>query len=110
MRHISAKMQACIDECLGCYQVCLSMAMTHCLEEVGPHVEPNHFRLMMACAEICRTSAHFMLLNSPHHKHICAECAEICEECAKDCEQLDGMEECVTACRRCAESCRQMAG
>jgi hypothetical protein len=85
------------------------MAMTHCLDEGGPHVEPNHFRLMMACAEICRTSAHFMLLNSPHHKHICAECAEICEECAKDCEQLDGMEECVTACRRCAESCRQMA-
>jgi hypothetical protein len=28
-------------------------------------VEPKHFRLMMACAEICRTSAHFMLLNTP---------------------------------------------
>src|SRR5687768_8425391 len=56
-------MRACIDECLRCYQVCLGMAMTHCLEEGGPHVEPDHFRLMMACAEICRTSAHFMLLN-----------------------------------------------
>ena len=108
MHSISSEMQACIDECLRCYQMCLGMAMTHCLEEGGSHTEPTHFRLMMACAEICRTSAHFMLLNSPHHKHICTECAEICEECAKDCERLDGMEECAIECRRCAESCRQI--
>jgi hypothetical protein len=37
---------------------------------------------MMACAEICRISAHFMLLNSPHHKHVCKACAESCTECA----------------------------
>lgn len=83
--------------------------MTHCLEHGGKHTEPKHFRLMMACAEICRTSAHFMLINTPHHKHTCRECAEICEECAKDCEGLDGMEECVRACRTCAQSCRKMA-
>jgi hypothetical protein len=64
---------------------------------------------MMACAEICRTSAHFMLLGTPHHKHTCAECAEICAECAKSCEALDGMEDCAAQCRRCAESCRKMA-
>lgn len=109
MNRISAKMQDCIDECLRCYQVCLRMAMNHCLETGGEHVEPKHFRLMMACAEICRTAAHFMLISSPHHKHTCGECAEICEECAKDCERLSGMEECVHACRRCAESCRRMA-
>jgi hypothetical protein len=62
-----------------------------------------------ACAEICRTAAHFMLIGSRHHKHTCAECAEICEECARDCERLEGMQECVEACRRCAESCRKMA-
>ena len=64
---------------------------------------------MMARAEICRTSATFMLIGSQHHKHVCRECAEICEECAADCEKLDGMEECVEACRACAASCRQMA-
>ena len=42
----------------------------------GEHVAPPHFRLMMACAEICRTSAHFMLIGTPHHKHTCGECAE----------------------------------
>ena len=109
MYHVSKHMQSCIDDCLQCYQVCLGMAMNHCLETGGKHVEPQHFRLMMACAEICRTSAHFMLIGSEHHKHVCAECAEICEQCARDCERLEGMQKCAEACRRCAESCRKMA-
>lgn len=109
MTHLSTEMQACVDECLRCYSTCLSTAMNHCLEMGGEHVEKQHFTLMMACAEICRTSAHFMLLNSPHHKHICAECAEICAECADDCERIGDMQECVDACRQCADSCRQMA-
>ena len=109
MHQMPKEMQTCIDQCLGCYKTCLSTAMTLCLEMGGKHVEPAHFRLMMACAEICRTSAHFMLLNTPHHKHTCRECAEICEECAKDCERLGGMDECVQACRACAESCGKMA-
>lgn len=109
MHHISKEMQACIDECLSCYQTCIGMAMTHCLEAGGQHTEPAHFRLMMACGEICRTSAHFMLLNSPHHKHTCRECAEICEECAKDCERVGDMEDCVRQCRACAASCKKMA-
>ena len=72
---LSPEMRHCIDECLRCYSVCLSMAMNHCLEVGGEHVAPQHFRLMMACAEICRTAAHFMLIGSEHHRHTCAECA-----------------------------------
>ena len=98
MHHLSSEMQSCIDECLRCYSSCLGTAMSHCLEMGGRHVEPKHMRLMMACAEICRTSAHFMLIGTEHHKHTCRECAEI-----------GGMDECVAACRRCAESCRKMA-
>jgi hypothetical protein len=64
---------------------------------------------MMACAEIWRTSAHFMLINTPHHKHTCGECAQICTECAKDCRRIGGMDECATACDACAESCQAMA-
>jgi hypothetical protein len=109
MHKMSPEMQACIDECLSCYQTCLGMASHHCLEVGGEHVAPPHFRLMLACAEICRTAAHFMLIGSEHHKHLCAECAEICEECARDCERLESMEDCVAACRRCAEACRRMA-
>ena len=109
MHHISQDMQSCIDECLRCHSTCLGTAMNHCLEQGGRHVEPAHFRLMMACAEICQTSANFMLIGTDHHKHVCRECAEICEECARSCEQIGDMQECVDACRRCAESCRNMA-
>jgi hypothetical protein len=109
MHHISAEMKQCIDECLDCYSVCLSTAMGHCLEMGGEHTKPPHFKLMMACAEICRTSAHFMLIGSEHHKHVCRECAEICMECAQDCERIGDMQECVDACRSCAESCRKMS-
>ena len=81
----------------------------HCLETGGKHIEPKHFRLMTACAEICRTAAHFMLMNSEHAQHLCKECAEICDQCAADCEKLGDMKDCVEACRRCAEACRKMA-
>lgn len=109
MHTINDEMKRCVEECLRCHSVCLSTAMNHCLAVGGQHVEKNHFTLMMACAEICRTAAYFMLIGSRHHKHTCAECAEICTECADDCERIGDMQECVDACRRCAESCREMA-
>jgi hypothetical protein len=109
MNQLSPEVRACIEECQRCHAVCLSTAMNHCLQQGGKHVEPQHFKLMMACAEICQTAANFMLIGTPHHKHTCAECAEICEECANNCEQVGGMEDCVQQCRRCAESCRKMA-
>jgi hypothetical protein len=86
------------------------MASTHCLEMGGPHVEPDHFRLMLDCAQICATAADFMLRNSPHHPHLCRECAEICAQCADSCAELEGMEDCARACRECVDSCREMAG
>jgi hypothetical protein len=105
-----SSMQQCIDECLHCYRTCMQTAMNHCLETGGPHVEPEHFRLMMNCAEICRTSADFMLSSSPLHARICSACAEVCDACADSCEQIGDMDECVQACRSCAQSCHQMAG
>lgn len=109
MHQMTPEMQQCIQNCQDCHKVCLQMAMNHCLETGGKHVEPGHLRLMMDCAEICQTSANFMLRGSQHHAHVCAECADICEDCAKSCEQVGDMYECVEACRRCVESCRQMA-
>ena len=101
--------QQCVEDCQRCNNDCLRMAMNHCLEAGCKHVEPQHFRLMMACATICRTSAEMMLIGTPHHKHTCRECAEICRECAADCERVGDMDECVAACRACVESCSAMA-
>lgn len=103
-------MQQCIDDCLACYRTCMQSAMNRCLEAGGRHVAPEHFRLMMNCAEICRTAADFMMSSSPLHARICAACADVCEACGDSCEQLGDMDDCVQACRRCTRSCQQMAG
>jgi hypothetical protein len=102
-------MQSCIEVCSHCHQVCLHTALGHCLNTGGKHVEAEHFRLMMSCAEICQASANFQLGNSAFHQRVCGVCAEICEACAVSCEKIGSMDECVKACRDCAESCRHMA-
>ena len=107
---LNQTMRKCIEDCLKCYQTCREMAMNHCLETGGRHVEPHHFRLMINCADICQTAADFMLSNSDMHAKVCAACAEVCEACARSCQDVGDMDECVRACRQCAESCWQMAG
>jgi hypothetical protein len=67
---------------------------------------------MMDCADICHTSANFMIRGSDLHGHVCAACAEVCQRCADDCARMADdlrMKACADTCRHCAESCRQMA-
>jgi hypothetical protein len=68
---------------------------------------------MLDCAEICQTSADFMLRGSDRHHLTCRICADICRACAEDCERLAGddpmMRECAEECRRCQKSCERMA-
>ncbi|MGZ5007591.1 MAG: four-helix bundle copper-binding protein [Methylobacter sp.] len=107
--HAMRSMESCIQACTHCAQVCLQTAMNFCLQTGGKHVEAEHFRLMMSCAQICQTSANFQLSNSAFSNRLCAVCAEVCETCAADCRSIGDMNECVEACQQCAESCRQMA-
>ena len=112
MQHqISEEMQRCIDNCLNCHSICLQTA-AYCLRMGGKHNEEGHIRLLFDCAEICQTSANFMLRGSEFHGRTCGVCAEICERCAEDCERFGDdklMQVCADMCRRCAESCRRMA-
>jgi hypothetical protein len=108
----SPEMQRCIDDCQECHEICLE-TFSHCLLKGGRHAEAGHIRLLIDCAEICETSANFMIRGSDLNTETCRACAEICERCAEDCQRLaddDTMKRCVDLCRRCAESCRQMAG
>ena len=108
---IDDSMRSCIQECTSCHGICVE-TVTHCLETGGKHAEAAHIRLLLDCAEICQTSANFMLRGSEFHARTCGVCAEVCERCAASCESLGDdqhMKDCAQACRRCAESCRQMA-
>jgi hypothetical protein len=106
-----ASMQHCITDCLDCHAVCLG-TIQHCLGKGGEHAEPQHVGLLQDCAQICITSADFMLRSSPLHQMTCRICAGICELCAEDCTRLaddETMVLCVETCRRCAASCSEMA-
>jgi hypothetical protein len=104
-------METCIERCTECHRVCLE-TVQHCLKLGGEHAAPAHIRLLLDCADICRTSAGFMIRDSDMHGYTCAACAAICERCAQDCERFpddEQMKRCAEICRACAESCREMA-
>jgi hypothetical protein len=109
---ISTEMRQCIDECTSCHNLCLA-TVGHCLELGGKHADPAHIGLLLDCAEICQTSANFMLRGSERHQLTCRICADICSACADSCERMAGgdqmMKDCAERCRRCAESCERMA-
>ena len=106
---LNEAMQDAIKACLDCHSMCLDTAMNDCLQRGGRHVEQKHLRLMLNCAELCQTSANFMLSDSPLHGRVCGVCAEACEACAKSCDQVGEMSECAEECRKFAESCRRMS-
>lgn len=109
--HVGIAMQQAVTEALTCHRIC-EETITHCLRTGGRHAEPDHIRLMMDCADICRTVADFMTRGSPFSAGLCALCADVCEACAINCESFGSdseMQACAQACRRCAQSCRAMA-
>ena len=68
--HGGSGMERCIAECTNCHATCVSM-IEHCLRQGGKHVQPDHIRLLADCAQICQTSADFMLRGSALHAHTC---------------------------------------
>ena len=109
--YLDEDMLRCIEVCLDCHKACLQ-TIPYCLQQGGMHAEPNHIRVMADCAEICQTSANFMLRGSDLHHLTCGACAEVCDRCAADCDRMSDdlrMAACAEESRRCAEMCRQMA-
>lgn len=104
-------MVECIESCTRCAEICLE-TVEHCLRQGGEHAAEAHVRLLLDCAQICRTSADFMIRGSDLHAETCGACEVVCSRCAEDCDRFRGDEQmaaCADLCRRCAESCGSMA-
>src|SRR5262245_42037636 len=105
-----ADTEACIENCIECHRICLE-AVQHCLRRGG--AQPELVRLLLDCAQVCQTSAEFMIRNSELHHAACELCAHVCTHCADECAALGSadsqMQECADVCAQCAESCREMA-
>lgn len=105
---LSAENKQCIEACLLCHAHCLQTAVDHCLRMGGRHAEQAHIRLMLDCADMCRSTADFGLRGSPYFMSLCRTCADICTECSNSCKALgEGMETCAAACQECATACRR---
>jgi hypothetical protein len=105
-----AVMIRCVDECEHCHRICLRTAMADGLEQGGEYVEPSHLRLMLACAELCRSTADALLAAFDTCEDLCALCARVCTQCAESCERLGDLQECVDACRSCSRACLAVTG
>lgn len=109
---IGSAMEECIQNCLLCYEHCTRL-VPHCLSMNGEHASAEHIGLLATCAQICQTSAMFMMYGSDFHRETCRLCAKLCTTCARDCERIAGgdqvMLDCAHQCRVCAESCERMA-
>jgi len=108
---IPSEVQECISDCQECGSICQE-TINYCLQMGGKHVEANHLRLLIDCAEICQASQNSMLHRSQFEGAICGVCAQVCQHCAESCAEFTGdsqMQACAASCRRCAASCRRMA-
>jgi hypothetical protein len=108
---MSQQMRECIQRCTDCHNVC-SETITYCLEQGGKYVAVDLVRLLQDCAQLCATSADYMLRGSSFSPQVCRLCAIVCDACAASCDQVGDdpqMKACAETCRRCAECCRRMA-
>jgi hypothetical protein len=103
------KMEQCILNCINCFKVC-EETFARSIGETS-HKKSSHLILLKSCADICQTSAKFMMMKSNFHVDTCGVCAKVCRECADSCDSLgdESMRECIDACRKCAESCGEMS-
>jgi hypothetical protein len=105
MVQVSEMTRQCIDISAECANTC-AQTIAYCLQQGGRHAEPSHIKLLLDCAEICRTCADFTARDSDFTSRICGFCAEVCQRCADDCASFSGdaqMQACADICRRCAE-------
>ena len=106
-------MEQCIENCTNCHRICLETAARHFHGESAPRLEEALVRLLLDCAEICRTTADFMIRGSDQYQHTCRACAAICAHCADECDRQGEdpyLSACAEICRRCAASCLEMSG
>lgn len=110
--HTNEEMSKCVQLCRDCHGMC-TQTIAHCLKLGGRHATPDHIRLLADCAQMCATTADYMLRESPFHDRTCRLCSDLCKLCAKDCDHVAGddqmIKQCAELCRKCAESCERMA-
>ena len=104
-------MTHCLENCAACERVCTE-TLAAVLGWPDDRADARLVRLLADCADICGTSARFLMRQSELHTSTCRACADVCAACAGACEAIAGdadLARCAQACRRCAATCEEMA-
>src|SRR4051812_1257375 len=107
---LAQHIQAAIQDCLNCAQLCDQCA-AECIRMDVPEIT-ECIELCMDCADICLLDARLMSRDSDYHFDTCELCARICRDCADACGSIADpsdssnlLQQCMEACQRCADSC-----
>jgi hypothetical protein len=107
----SEETRRCIQACADCHQYCIETTV-YCRQRGAAYADAAHLRLLLDCAELCHTTADFMLRGSELSIEICTLCSDVTERCAFSCERFDDdrqLRACAEACRRTVLLCRELA-
>ena len=100
----------CIESCTACESLCAE-TVEYCRKEERLGADVELIAVLMACADICGTSARALIGGSSVHVHVCRACAAVCERAAKLCGDHPGdglLRACAGACTLAARCCNDM--
>ena len=64
--------------------------------------------MLLDCAEICQTVAHFMEHDNPLYGYVTSAAAQITNHCSERCAQM-GDDDCANACKNASWSLQQIS-
>lgn len=96
-----------IKACMDCHLVCQEVLAYHGDRGGGTQLSSQHIKRLMACIEICQTTANLLTIRAPLTDQLAELCAHICEQCATSCKASghEALQRCVAACQVCARAC-----
>ncbi len=100
------EIQQCIQDCLNCHATCKRTAEA-CKRAGGEHGKDEHVYMLLDCAEICLTAAHFMQHDSPLYGYVCQAALQVANHTAEECER-SGDTDCANVCHTCVDSLQQV--
>lgn len=105
----SHQIQACIDACTKCAQICYE-CFNACLSEPDVNARRDCISMLVECAMMCQMSVSMMTMNAKFSMQHCELCEKICNQCAQECAMFkdEHCKKCAEICLQCADACRNM--
>jgi hypothetical protein len=100
-----------VEDCLDTYAMCKE-TVAYCLEAGGPFADGHLIVTLMTCADTCKNTAEFIVVETDLAGMSCGFCAIVCERCAERCEAMpddEQMDLCAERVRKTAGACLAVA-